>query len=215
MILERVLIIGAGGQGLATSDILHYSSKYEVIGYVDKNESLHGEFVGEYKVLGDISIIFNNRDLFDAAIVAIGDNYQRRLYYDLLLKLNIPLINAIHDNTTISSMASIGKGVYIGAGAVIGANVSIGHNTIINCNTTLPHNNMIESHVNISPGVHLGGGTVIGEHTFIGIGSSVIQYLKIGKDSIIGAGSTVIKDLSDGVVAVGIPARVIKVNCKK
>ena len=49
-----------------------------------------------------------------------------------------------------------------------------------------------------------------GELSFIGIGATIIQGIKIGKNVIIGAGSVVIKDITDNVIVVGNPAKIIK-----
>ncbi|MBQ9876174.1 MAG: sialic acid O-acetyltransferase, partial [Campylobacter sp.] len=50
----------------------------------------------------------------------------------------------------------------------------------------------------------------VGEFIHIGIGSSIIQKIKIGKNCVIGAGSAVIKDIENFSLAVGVPAKVIK-----
>lgn len=61
--------------------------------------------------------------------------------------------------------------------------------------------------------VHLGytkiGRVVIGDNVFIGAESVVLPNVKIGSNVIIGANSTVTKDIPDGVVVAGNPARVI------
>lgn len=49
----------------------------------------------------------------------------------------------------------------------------------------------------------------IGERTFVGRGSTIMPGVTIGKRCVIGAGSVVTKDIPDGSVAVGVPARVI------
>lgn len=49
----------------------------------------------------------------------------------------------------------------------------------------------------------------VGERTFIGAGSIIMPGVTIGKRCVIGAGSVVTKDVPDGCVAVGAPARVI------
>ena len=48
------------------------------------------------------------------------------------------------------------------------------------------------------------------ELNFIGIGATIIQRIKIGKNVTIGAGSVVIKDITDNVIALGNPAKIIK-----
>lgn len=52
--------------------------------------------------------------------------------------------------------------------------------------------------------------TRIGDNVFIGAGTIVLPGVTIGNNVIIGAGSVVTKDIPDGSVAVGNPARVIK-----
>ena len=49
----------------------------------------------------------------------------------------------------------------------------------------------------------------------MGIGVSVIPGITIGEDCVIGAGASVIDDVPPGVVSVGVPARVVRVNGKR
>ena len=50
----------------------------------------------------------------------------------------------------------------------------------------------------------------IGDNVFIGAGSIVLPGVSIGNNVVIGAGSVVSRDIPDGSVAVGNPARVVK-----
>ena len=50
----------------------------------------------------------------------------------------------------------------------------------------------------------------IGENTWLGAGVIVVPGVTIGKNTVIGAGSVVTKDIPDNVLAVGVPARVIR-----
>lgn len=54
--------------------------------------------------------------------------------------------------------------------------------------------------------------TEIGENCFIGINAMILPGVKIGNNVIIGASSVVTKDIPDGCIAVGNPAKVIKKN---
>jgi acetyltransferase EpsM len=45
---------------------------------------------------------------------------------------------------------------------------------------------------------------------WVGIGSSVIDGVRIGAGSTVGAGSVVVRDVPDGVLAYGVPAKVIR-----
>lgn len=53
------------------------------------------------------------------------------------------------------------------------------------------------------------GRIVVGENSFVGANSIIMPGVHIGKECVIGAGSVVTKDIPDGVVAAGVPAKVI------
>ena len=49
------------------------------------------------------------------------------------------------------------------------------------------------------------GGVKIGDSNFIGINSSIKQYLNIGNDNIIGAGTNLVNDVLNNKLVVGNP----------
>lgn len=53
------------------------------------------------------------------------------------------------------------------------------------------------------------GKVVIGDRVWVGAGATILMNVHIGNDVIIGAGSLVNKDIPDGVVVAGVPAKVI------
>lgn len=56
------------------------------------------------------------------------------------------------------------------------------------------------------------GGIVVGDDAWLGNGVTVLSGVRIGKGAVIGAGSVVTHDVPDGAIAVGLPARVIKMR---
>ncbi len=56
------------------------------------------------------------------------------------------------------------------------------------------------------------GGIVIGDDAWLGVGVIVLNGVRIGKGAVIGAGSVVTRDIPDYAIAVGVPARVIKMR---
>ena len=53
---------------------------------------------------------------------------------------------------------------------------------------------------------------IIEDNVWIGENVTILKGVRIGKGSVIGAGSLVCKDIPDGSLAVGSPAKVIKEN---
>jgi len=56
------------------------------------------------------------------------------------------------------------------------------------------------------------GGIIIDDDALLGYGVIVLSGVRIGKGAVIGAGSVVTRDVPDGAIAVGAPARVIKMR---
>jgi len=56
------------------------------------------------------------------------------------------------------------------------------------------------------------GGIIIGDEAWLGFGIIVLDGVKIGRGAVIAAGAVVTKDIPDGAIAGGVPARVIKMR---
>jgi len=60
--------------------------------------------------------------------------------------------------------------------------------------------------------VVISGACDIGENNFHGVNATVVNDIIIGADCLIGAGAVVTKDVPEGAIAVGVPARVVKMR---
>lgn len=116
------------------------------------------------------------------------------------------------------------------SGACVGT-VKIGKNVVINSNLlamarggiTIEDNVMIASNVQLISNNHdpynlwilTCKPVLIKESAWIGAGATILPGVCVGKHAIIGAGSVVTKDVPDYAVAVGNPARVIRMLDKE
>ena len=125
----------------------------------------------------------------------------------------------LHHSVSINSYdnLNIGDDVSVNSGVVIDSSfgqISIGHRVHIGPNTVIraaDHNfDLLDQSIR-SQG-YKGGQIDIGDDVWIGANVTILKDVKIGDKTIIGAGSVVTNNIQTGVVAVGVPAREIKMR---
>jgi sugar O-acyltransferase (sialic acid O-acetyltransferase NeuD family) len=214
-IMEKIVLVGAGGHCKVIIDILRSTEKYIIVGVVDKAYAFDEEkFVLDIPIIGDDSILaklymsgVKNAFVCVGALENIG--LRDKIFNNLkAIGFNIPVLT--HNHAIVSPYANIGAGTCIMAGAIINPGTLIGENCIVNTGAIIEHDCKIQRNSHISPKACIAGGVAIGCNTHIGMGSSIIQTVHIGNNVIIGAGAVVIEDIIDNVVAVGIPSKIIK-----
>ncbi|MDO5510452.1 MAG: acetyltransferase [Weeksellaceae bacterium] len=210
---KKIIVFGTSDQGKHAIDIIHSHNKFEIVGFLDQKHADFKDFEG-YPVLGYLEhipqILQKHPDLH-GFVVAIGDNFFRaKVYNEVLAKCQLTPIIAIHASATVSETTQIGQGTMITAGAIVNNHCTIGNNVFLGTKTSVDHDCVIEDHSSLLPGVTTGGRVIIGEMCAIGLGTNIIHGRKIGKNTVIGAGSTVIKDLPEGIVAYGSPAKEVR-----
>jgi len=92
--------------------------------------------------------------------------------------------------------------------------IQIGSGVLLAANCVLyPHDHGIapDKRIRDQP-LQSRGGITVGDHAWLGTGVIVLGGVRIGAGAVIGAGSVVTKDVPDGAIAVGVPARVIKMR---
>lgn len=137
----------------------------------------------------------------------------------------------IYEHVRIGKFLETGHRVLIRENTVIGDNVRIGTNTVIDGFVEIGNNVNIQSSVYIPPGcrveddVFIGPracltndryppsrrleGVIVRRGAVIGANATLVSGVIIGENAVIGAGAVVVRDVPDGVVVVGVPARIL------
>jgi acetyltransferase EpsM len=213
---RRLLLWGSSGHARVVADIVRSTGEYEIVALLDDHQR-RGQTVDGLPVVG-------GREQLPALmkqgvshlIVAIGDCATRDRLASVALEHGFQLATAVHRSAVVAPGAKVGAGSVIAAGAVINPAAAVGHNCIINTSASIDHDCVIGDAAHLGPGVHVGGGTEVGRGAWIGIGATLVDHIRIGAGSIVGAGSVVTRDVPDGVVVYGVPARIIRaVNGRK
>lgn len=209
---KAVVIWGASGHALVVSNIISLCGQYEIVGFLDDmNPDRKGEIFDEKPIFGGVEALslLKKKGIRYVAL-GFGHCSARIAAASLLKKNDFQIITLIHPDAVISNSATIGEGTVVSAGVVIDPACKVGRYAIINNSATICHGSTIDDGVHICPGVSIGGNVHVGLCCWVGIGSCIIDHVRIGERSYIGAGSVVTKDIPAGLLAHGNPAQVIR-----
>jgi sugar O-acyltransferase (sialic acid O-acetyltransferase NeuD family) len=211
--VSRIIVIGGSDQGRQVLDAIVAGGSHEPIGVLDRSLG-RGDDVAGVPVLGaDADLVACAAQMrADHFVVAIGDNATRGgvLERSAADAPHLTPATIVHPAAVLSRDASLGAGSIVLAGAVVGNGCRIGRGVLLGIRSSVDHDGVVADHASLGPGATTGGNVHVGRATAVGLGASVIHGITIGDDSVIGAGAVVVEDLSDGVVAYGVPARVAR-----
>ncbi|MFT6989224.1 MAG: sugar O-acyltransferase (sialic acid O-acetyltransferase NeuD family) [Paraglaciecola sp.] len=211
---KRLIIIGAGGHGKVAADCAEAIGDFSEIVFLDGIYPALKK-VEHWPVVGKGDDLSTFADPSSVFFVAIGNNQTRASLMTAINKVAGEIVTLIHPSAMISRYVTIGAGTLVCANVVINIASNIGRGCIINTSSSVDHDCKIDDYVHLAPGTKLAGTINIGEYSFVGIGGVIIPSLTIGKHCILGAGSTLLEDLPDCSVAVGTPAKIIKIGVTK
>lgn len=214
--MKELYIIGAGGFGREIAWLVERINEAEPVwdlkGFIDDNEDLWGRELDGYRVIGGCGYLRSaERDVW--AVCAVGASKTRKQIVDGLAGAErLHFATLIDPSVLMSRLVTVGEGTMICAGNIITVDVTIGKHCIVNLDCTIGHDVVLGDFTTLYPSVNVSGSTTVGAETELGTGMQTIQGIRIGSHTIIGAGAVVIRELPDHCVAVGNPAKVIKVS---
>ena len=210
---ERVLVVGASGFGRETLDVVEAmvanGHPIESIGVLDDRPSeanLCRLQDRDIRYLGTVDNWLLTGDRQVGFLVGIGDPHVRRAIAERLELAGFRAAIAVHPSVTIGSRTRIEGGVVVCAGAAISTNARLGQHVHVNAHATIGHDAVLGSFVSVNPAATISGEVTVGPGTLVGAGATILQNLAVGGGSVIGAGAVVTKDVSPGVLVVGVPA---------
>ncbi|UOY92709.1 acetyltransferase [Ectobacillus sp. JY-23] len=205
----KLVLIGAGGHSKVIRDVAHNAEHTIVACLDDRYKDLYftsGMYFGPIAAVQAVLLVHPDAKL----VIAIGDNGMRKTIMQKLMLPSSSYATIVHQKAVISPSAKIGHGTVIMPGAVINADAVVGEHTIINTRVVIEHDNVVEDFAHISPGAVLAGGVCIKQGVHIGANATVLPNVLVGEWTTIGAGAVVVTNMPSYVIAVGVPATVIK-----
>jgi sugar O-acyltransferase (sialic acid O-acetyltransferase NeuD family) len=205
---QPLLILGTTPYALVFADAFSDLPRFQLAGYVENMDRQRCS-----QKLGDLPVYWVD-DLAPLAgthaVICCLSTTHRDKYIRQVSTMGFSFATLIHPTSTVSKKSSLAEGTSLNIGCIVAGFTSIGRYVQVNRGVTIGHHTMIEDFVTIQPGANIAGNCHIGMQTYIGIGATIVDGIKVGAHSIVGAGAVVTNDLPDNVLAVGVPAKVVK-----
>ncbi len=211
--MPDVVIVGAGGHGRELAEIAvacqQAGDDISMLGYVDDNPSLVDTEIGGLPVLGPLSW-FDTAPAGIQIVVGMGmPGVKKRVIARLSAHVQ-RIRGLVHPSAILTKSVELSQGTIVTAGCVLTCNIHLGPHAHINRCATIGHDCQISAFCHVAPGAVVSGNVRLGEGADLGASATVLQNVTVGAWSVVGAGAVVTRDLPGGVVAVGIPAKIIR-----
>ena len=215
MSMKDIVIIGAGDFGKEVAwligDINKKAPTYNIIGYLDDDQTKIGQRINGYECLGPVSYLTELTDSHNLCATIANQNGEiRKKFVDMF-----PSFEAwetlVHPSVNISETSSIGKGTIICAGGNVSVNTAIGDFCLLNLSAIVGHDCVIENYASVMSGVAISGHIQIKEGAYLGSNCTILPGMKVGRHSKVGAGSVVLRNVKDEITVMGVPAKMVSI----
>lgn len=210
----ELVVIGAGGFGRETLDVLEAVNKvepdrYRVVGVVDDRPSeanLARLAVRGYRHLGSIeqALSANASGNF---VLAVGTPSARESVARRMEAAGWKPVSVVHPSAVIGSVVRLGAGCVVCGGVQLSTNTRLGRYVHLNPSATIGHDAEIDDFVSVNPGAIISGEVRIGQGTLVGAGAVILQGVVVGRDSVVGASACVTRPVEPATIVKGVPAR--------
>lgn len=213
--MRKLALYGAGDLGLEVLELYKHcnaaDSRYDEVFFVDDDSGVRASASASMRVVGFEGLVEQAAVSSVEVTICVGDPCVRALLAEKVRGAGIGLATLVHPSVEVPESASFGEGCIVYPGTYVGPNAHVGANTLV-IRGALAHDCSVGRDCVLSTGAILSGHDVVGDQTFIGAATAVKEGVTIGSHVIMGMGSMVFRDVEDGLVVLGNPARPMRRN---
>ena len=162
-----IIIIGAGGHARVVADALLAAGR-TVLGFTDRNQSLHGNRVMGLPVLGDDTALAHHDPRVVELALGLGtvglarDTLRRRQVQQSLENQGWRIASVRHPSAVVSNFAQVQLGTQLLASCVVQAGAHVGEGCIVNTSAVIEHDTALGAFSHLAPRALLCGNVLIG-----------------------------------------------------
>lgn len=160
----------------------------------------------------------------DGPAVVLGEGTNLRSHTVVYRGVRAGAGLATGHGTLIREGTVLGDRVSIGSHSVLEHHVTVGDGVRIHSSCFVPEFTVLEDGAWLGPGVRITNarypnrpdtkanleGVTVARGAAVGAGAVLLPGVRIGEGALVGAGAVVVRDVPDGAVVVGNPARVVR-----
>lgn len=210
----QIVLVGASKKARLVLDFLNEEGVAEqVVGVVDRDPALWNTMILGKPVLGSLESLLATASRSDTAFcICMSERFfaDRASVSSLLDQHGFARASLISKHAKVSATATIAEGSILFPGVIVGTAASVGACVTIYTAALVEHDCVVSANVEISSRAVLAGGVKVNSSSFIGVNATVLPNVIIGECALVGAGAVVTKDVAEGIVVAGNPARALR-----
>lgn len=202
---NKVILAGAFHEMIELCEL----NGYEIIAIFD---NIKKGIYKDYQIVGtdnDAKGLFKKYG--ESPVIISPDDPEKRLKIaDIFLRAGYGFFNLVSKEAFISGSAVIKKGVTVQSMVNISSNVILKDFVKVNTMANIMHDTTVDDYSTIAPNAVLLGNTRVGRLSYIGANATILPGITVGNNVMVGAGSVVTRDVEDGLIVAGNPAKELR-----